>query len=51
MTNTDIALVNYFSKLIKRGVKTVDDAPENLRADITSRLKTIEVEVREGESE
>lgn len=46
------ALLNYYVSLIRKGVKTIDDAPEELKEDITKELEILgEYVPGEGESE
>ena len=52
MNTKDVALTNYFVKLIQRGQKTIDDVPENMKNQVKEALISAPpIKLRVGEKE
>lgn len=39
MKNNEIALINYYARLIKKGTYTIDQVEERLREEVEKKLK------------
>jgi len=52
MNTKDIAQMNYYTKLIQRGAKTIEDVPSHLKDEVQELLKNAApLEPREGETQ